>query len=104
MSKVGGHRNFGYGKQMEWAGRQALSDRYGDGHYGTVAGHAERWRRFVAWCRDERQIRRAGGKCVLSSRQERAEQLVAEATAGAMERALSQARRFGQEVRVNTAA
>lgn len=59
MNKVGGHRNFGYGKQMEWAGRQALSDRYGNGHYGTVAGHAERWRRFVAWCRDERQIRDA---------------------------------------------
>jgi len=59
MNKVGGHRNFGYGKQMEWAGKQALRDRYGDGHYGTVAGHAERWRRFVAWCRDERQIRDA---------------------------------------------
>jgi hypothetical protein len=59
MNKVGGHRNFGYGKQMEWAGRQALRDRCGNGHYGTVAGHAERWRRFAAWCRDERQIRDA---------------------------------------------
>lgn len=59
MNKVGGHRNFGYGKQMEWAGRQALRDRYGNGHYGTVAGHAERWRQFAAWCRDERQIRDA---------------------------------------------
>lgn len=59
MNKVVGHRNFGYGKQMEWAGRQALRDRYGNGHYGTVAGHAERWRQFVAWCRDERQIRDA---------------------------------------------
>jgi hypothetical protein len=56
MSKVGGHRNFGYGKQMEWAGKQALRDQYGNGHYGTVTGHAERWRRFVAWCREERQI------------------------------------------------
>ncbi len=59
MKKVGGHRNFGYGKQMEWAGRQALKDRYGNGHYGTVAGHAERWRQFVAWCRDDRNIRDA---------------------------------------------
>ncbi len=59
MHKVGGHRNFGYGKRMDWAGRQALSDRYGNGHYGTVAGHAERWRRFANWCRDERQIRDA---------------------------------------------
>lgn len=41
----------------KWNGRaQALRDRYGNGHYGTVAGHAERWRRFVAWCRVERQI------------------------------------------------
>ncbi|MEO1016311.1 MAG: integrase domain-containing protein [Pseudomonadota bacterium] len=56
MSKVGGQRNFGYGKQMEWAGKQALRDRYGNGHYGTVTGHAERWRRFVTWCRDERGI------------------------------------------------
>ena len=59
MKKVGGHRNFGYGKQMDWAGRQALRDRYGNGHYGTVAGHAERWRRFATWCRDEREIRDA---------------------------------------------
>ncbi|MDH3374814.1 MAG: integrase domain-containing protein [Gammaproteobacteria bacterium] len=56
MNKAGGHRNFGYGKQMEWAGKQALRDRYGNGHYGTVAGHSERWRRFVAWCRDEQEI------------------------------------------------
>ena len=59
MSKVGNHRNFGYGKQMAWAGKQALRDRYGKGHYGTVNGHAERWRRFTKWCRDERGIRDA---------------------------------------------
>jgi hypothetical protein len=46
MKKAGGHRNFGYGKQMAWAGKQALRDQYGNGHYGTVTGHAERWRRF----------------------------------------------------------
>lgn len=59
MKRVGGHRNFGYGKQMAWAGKQALRDRYGNGHYGTVTSHAERWRQFVTWCRDERQIRDA---------------------------------------------
>jgi len=59
MKKAGGHRNFGYGKQMAWAGKQALRDQYGNGHYGTVTGHAERWRRFVIWCRDERGIRDA---------------------------------------------
>jgi len=59
MQKAGGHRNFGYGKQMAWAGKQALRDRYGNGHYGTVTGHAERWRQFVTWCRDECDIRDA---------------------------------------------
>ena len=59
MSKVGSHRNFGYGKQMAWAGKQALRDKYGNGHHGTVNSHAERWRQFVVWCREERQIRDA---------------------------------------------
>ena len=59
MQKTAGHRNFGYGKQMNWAGKQALRDRYGNGRYGTVAGHTERWRQFVAWCRDEHGIRDA---------------------------------------------
>jgi len=59
MSKVGGQRNFGYGKQMAWAGKQALRDRCGNGRYGTVNGHAERWRRFASWCLEERDIRDA---------------------------------------------
>ncbi len=59
MSKVGSQRNFGYGKQMGWAGKQALRARYGNGRYGTVNGHAERWRQFVTWCREECQIRDA---------------------------------------------
>ena len=54
MNKMEGRRNFGYGKQMDWAGKQALRERYGNGRYGTVAGHTERWRQFVAWCRRER--------------------------------------------------
>jgi len=57
--KTAGRRNFGYGKQMDWAGKQALRIRYGNGRYGTVAGHTERWRQFVAWCRNERGIRDA---------------------------------------------
>ena len=57
--KTAGRRNFGYGKQMDWAGKQALRNRYGNGRYGTVAGHTERWRQFVAWCRRERGIRDA---------------------------------------------
>lgn len=52
MCKVGGGRNFGYGKQMAWAGRQAIQDRYGLGHHGSVAAHAERWAQFAAWAKD----------------------------------------------------
>ncbi|MGI9293497.1 MAG: integrase domain-containing protein [Pseudomonadales bacterium] len=64
MSKVGGGRNFGWGKKMEWAGMQALREAFGEGRYATVAGHAARWRRFCHWAResgirDVRQVRRS---------------------------------------------
>ncbi len=59
MAKVGGGRNFGFGKQMAWAGKQALQDRYGDGHYATVAAHAERWGQFAAWAKAELGLRDA---------------------------------------------
>ena len=45
--KVGGRRNFGYGKRLSWAATNALRDRYGDGCYGTRAAHAARWRSFA---------------------------------------------------------
>jgi hypothetical protein len=51
MGKVGGQRNFGYGKRMDWAGKNALSDRYGDGHFATRAAHGERWGQFVAYAK-----------------------------------------------------
>ena len=35
MGNVGGKRNYGYGKQLAWAGKNALADRYGQGHFGT---------------------------------------------------------------------
>ncbi|MEJ2407451.1 MAG: hypothetical protein P8171_24930 [Candidatus Thiodiazotropha sp.] len=53
LGKVGGERNFGYGKQMAWAGKNALADRYGDGHYGTQAVHGDRWRQFCDYARDQ---------------------------------------------------
>lgn len=53
MGKVGGTRNFGYGKKMEWAGKNALAGRYGDGHYATRAAHVERWGRFVFYAKAE---------------------------------------------------
>ncbi|MEJ5864682.1 integrase domain-containing protein [Pseudomonas farsensis] len=44
-----GH-NFGYGRQLSYAGPQALKDMFGGGHYGTVKAHCDRWQAFVKWC------------------------------------------------------
>ncbi|MCV4275470.1 integrase domain-containing protein [Pseudomonas capsici] len=46
-------RNFGYGRQLSYAGPQALKDMFGGGHYGTVKTHCDRWQAFVRWCRSE---------------------------------------------------
>ena len=46
-------RNFGYGRQLSYAGPQALKDLLGGGHYGTVKAHSDRWQAFVRWCRSE---------------------------------------------------
>ncbi len=47
-------RNFGYGRQLSYAGPQALKDMFGGGHYGTVKAHCDRWQAFVKWCRSEK--------------------------------------------------
>ncbi len=46
-------RNFGYGRQLSYAGPQALRDLFGGGHYGTVKAHSDRWLAFVRWGRSE---------------------------------------------------
>ena len=46
-------RNFGYGRQLSYAGPQALRDMFGGGHYGTVKAHCDLWQAFVKWCRSE---------------------------------------------------
>lgn len=46
-------RNFGYGRQLSYAGPQALIDMFGGGHYGTVKAHCDRWQAFVKWCRSD---------------------------------------------------
>lgn len=46
-------RNFGYGRQLSYAGPQALKDMFGGGRYGTVKAHCDRWQAFVKWCRSE---------------------------------------------------
>jgi hypothetical protein len=59
MSKLPTDRNFGFGKQIAWAGHQALKDMYGQGHFGSVATHARRWTQFCDWARTEQGIRDA---------------------------------------------
>jgi integrase len=59
-------RNFGYGRQLSYAGPQALKDLFAGGHFATVKAHSDRWQVFVRWCRsvdgpgynDARQIDR----------------------------------------------
>ncbi|UDU80667.1 integrase domain-containing protein [Pseudomonas sp. HN2-3] len=46
-------RNFGYGRQLNYAGRQALEDLFAGGHFATVKAHSDRWQAFVRWCRSE---------------------------------------------------
>lgn len=46
-------RNFGYGRQLSYAGRQALEDLFAGGHFATVKAHSDRWQAFVRWCRSE---------------------------------------------------
>jgi integrase len=53
MALVG--RGFGYGKQLSYAGPQALKDMFGGGHYGTVKAHCDRWQTFVKWCRSDQE-------------------------------------------------
>lgn len=53
MGNIGGRRNYGYGKQLAWAGQQALRDRYGSGHYATQAAHGERWTQFVKYLKEQ---------------------------------------------------
>ena len=55
MALVGGRdgRNFGYGRQLSYAGRQALEDLFAGGHFATVKAHSDRWQAFVRWCRSE---------------------------------------------------
>jgi len=53
MGKFGGFesRNHGFGKQLAYAGRQAIQDRYAGGHYGSVRSHSERWADFASWAK-----------------------------------------------------
>ncbi|GAB3679040.1 integrase domain-containing protein [Salinisphaera aquimarina] len=45
-------RNFGYGRRLDYAGRQALRQHFGGGHHGSQATQGERWNRISRWLRD----------------------------------------------------
>ena len=53
MGNVGGKRNYGYGKQLAWAGKNALADRYGQGHFSTRATHEDRWNKFAQYLKTQ---------------------------------------------------
>jgi hypothetical protein len=44
-------RNYGWGRNMEYAARESLNARYGGGCYGTVAAHTHRFSQFSKWAR-----------------------------------------------------
>lgn len=53
MGRHSTSRNFGYGKQVAYAGKQALRDYYGQGHHSTVATHVQRWKSFADWAKEQ---------------------------------------------------
>lgn len=52
MGTYNSDRNYGYGKQMAYAGKNALRDAY-QGRYATVAAHGERWGQFSQWAKEQ---------------------------------------------------
>ncbi len=45
-------RNFGYGRQLSYAGQQSFEDLFAGGHFATVKAHGDR-HAFVRWCQPE---------------------------------------------------
>lgn len=61
-------KNYGWGKTMGFAAKNALRDLYGHGHFSTVATHLERWNQFVKFLNKTgiKDISRCGLKDVKS--------------------------------------
>jgi len=57
MARVGKRagRNFGFGRQLSYAGPQALKDLFGDGHFATVKAHSDRdiLMRYATYVREQ---------------------------------------------------
>ena len=45
-------KNHGYGRRMDYAGKQVLEAYHGGGHFSSVASHSERWASFCAWAKE----------------------------------------------------
>ncbi len=56
MKKCNSKLNLGWGKQMSFAGKNALRNLYGQGHYATVASHSSRWNQFVEFSKNSLNI------------------------------------------------
>jgi len=54
MGLFASNRNYGYGKQMHYAVKNALTDHYGGGHYGTMYTHLGRWTALKKWLQDHK--------------------------------------------------
>jgi len=51
--KVGSKKNNAWGNSLIWACIQAIYNRYGDGHYATVATHKEHLLNFAKWLKSQ---------------------------------------------------
>lgn len=45
-------KNHGYGRRMDFAGKNVLESHFGGGHYSSVASHSERWAAFCDWTKE----------------------------------------------------
>jgi len=45
-------KNFGWGGSMSFSAKGAISDRYGGGHFGTIAAHNQRIESCIEWARE----------------------------------------------------
>ena len=46
-------RNYGWGKQLHYAGHNALNSACNGGRFATVAAHSARWKHFCRWARKQ---------------------------------------------------
>lgn len=52
MATFNSTRNYGFGKTMSYAARNAFEEHFGGGHFGSVAAHAQRVELTIAWAKE----------------------------------------------------